>query len=210
MSDPAAAVFPLPVPVPTVGAGARQKTYSLTVDTGSSLLELSCASPAARANCAGRRQGQNYVLQPSRVISNASACAATGVGCLAGGQCYYSQEVGGTQRTSGEAPGGGRGGQGAGRKQEGACGMLAESRLGRAPGMPTRPPALLATRPPVKCLTLPSSSRSHTCAFPPPPQLTGGAGFNGNKGLLVRDTVTLGASQPPLSFPGTFACSLAK
>lgn len=94
----------LPLPPPAVGAGAAAVPYSFTVDSGSGLLELTCSSTASRANCAGKPMGANYVLNASSVVSTPAVCNAAGVGCLGGGQCYYSQAVSGPGPEAGHGP----------------------------------------------------------------------------------------------------------
>lgn len=83
----------------TVGSGDAAVAYQFAVDTGSSLLEVSCQSSAAQANCGGKALSSSFVLTPAQTISSADACAATGIDCFvtgASGQpgvCYFSQGV---------------------------------------------------------------------------------------------------------------------
>lgn len=77
----------------TVGTGAAAVPYQFAVDTGSSLLEVSCQSAAAQANCGGTALADSYVLTPASAVASADVCAATGIGCFVGGACYFSQGV---------------------------------------------------------------------------------------------------------------------
>jgi len=83
----------------TMGTGDAAVAYQFAVDTGSSLLEVSCQSSAAKANWGGKALSSSFVLMPAQTISSAAACAATGIDCFvtgASGQpgvCYFSQGV---------------------------------------------------------------------------------------------------------------------
>lgn len=84
------------------GSGANKVSYSFTVDTGSGLLEPSCSSAAAAANCQGTKDLlTSYNLTADHMVSTAKGCAATGINCLVPGNasstCFYSQALtGGT------------------------------------------------------------------------------------------------------------------
>ncbi|PRW44397.1 ervatamin-B-like isoform X2 [Chlorella sorokiniana] len=87
----------------TVGTGSAAVAYQFAVDTGSSLLEISCQSAAAQANCGGRALSSSFELTPGQTISSAEACATTGIDCFIAGaagqpsMCYFSQGLtGGT------------------------------------------------------------------------------------------------------------------
>lgn len=83
----------------TVGSGSAAVNYQFAVDTGSSLLEISCQSAAAQANCGGKALSSSYQLTSAQAVNSASACAGTGINCfvpeVAGqpGVCYFSQGV---------------------------------------------------------------------------------------------------------------------
>lgn len=83
----------------TIGSGAGAVQYQFSVDTGSALLEISCQSAAAQANCDGRALAGSYELTPAHTITSPAACAATGINCYvpgaAGlpGSCFLSQGV---------------------------------------------------------------------------------------------------------------------
>ncbi|PRW05907.1 hypothetical protein C2E21_9413 isoform A [Chlorella sorokiniana] len=116
-----------------VGQGSSAVTYDFTVDSGSGLLELSCASSTSNANCP-KALTNSYKLSSSKVLNTQATCTAAGSGCLLPGsqQCYYSQG------------------------------------------------------------------------------LTGGTGFNGNKGVFAKDTITVkNMLSGSLSFPAAFACAEA-
>lgn len=69
------------------------------MDTGSSLLEISCQSEAAQANCGGQALSSSYELTPASTVTSAAVCASTGVDCFVPGSegedgvCYFSQGV---------------------------------------------------------------------------------------------------------------------
>lgn len=83
----------------TVGIGSAAVAYQFAVDTGSSLLEISCQSAAAQANCGGTALSSSFQLSPAQTVSSAAACAATGIDCFVQGPagqpgvCYFSQGV---------------------------------------------------------------------------------------------------------------------
>lgn len=117
-----------------MGQGSSAVTYDFTVDSGSGLLELSCASSTSNANCPSPLKN-SYQLSSSKIVSTQAACTAAGTGCLLPGsnQCYYSQG------------------------------------------------------------------------------LTGGTGYNGNKGVFAKDTITVkNMISGNLTFAATFACAEAR
>ena len=180
-----------------VGSGAGAVQYQFSVDTGSSLLEVTCQSAAAQANCGGRALAGSYVLTPAHAITSPAACADTGVDCYvpgaagAPGTCYFSQGV----------SGGGGGGARASLVAR-TCGAAGRGRAGWQAGAGRGEVTHLAPLHPT------SAGLAHSSLL----QLTGGSGYNGRHGVFASDQVAAatvgGSAAVSLTLPNaTIACA---